>query len=1108
MGQELTSTEVTPRELLRHRQETWAQRFAGVSLVAEAIAAKEIHEQALDVLAEAYRRTSDSGGRRQLLRNWPAVHVMTTVGVAAESYAGGTFWPQLSERVRVKNGQQFQKEWGGAFLTNLAALGLPTFDDSEGLLYVGPILMHSGVPTYCLHDYFRLLTEQRRAVPGLEPERFVAWAAGRALEGRLYNVDKPVERFLRYGGEYAIDVTDRVMELLDTISSGGTGHDVPLPDRFRRAALQMRNAKALDQVPSRRERGHLDATTNQPPQLKLDPHGRGPLLWLPPIENDGESATWAVTIGTYTAQVRTQSLWPGEPAPEMEVPVVAPVRAASAALVGHEQFPTTIAVVDDNDPLLAFSEDGTLLPPGLPLRVATAWLLYPGAPDELVVEGHLAVVADGLLPPGWAGWNLQLVELSHVASLRSKQSERSRRVHGVASVRISPGDPVPGLKSRTGAPVFAALPQILVPDGFSEGTRWIVTVTDGDGNVLLDRQELRQSDDPSVVWGAIPRPLLGRYSIRVRGPWGRGSSREFFIAEGIHAQASPSWRRINESGLVPAVVHVSSPYGLDLSAQTVKLASNQTEARITARATGVDVPLLVRPPHMTLSYQSAEMATMPGIRSIPLHAEDLRETPGTLTLDLGDAAEPLLHVLDGSTEIQRLSPAGGGRRGVYRFDMRRLSDTLVAHPRLRVALDEGGRLAVANITPRTLFSGLELSGGTLRLGEAPNISGLVALAYLARAPWLGGVSIPVIEGVAELPVDLRNAGPLFVNVRIDDPWLPLPVPPWSSRGWIEVDQAGWYGGESEEGQLSKYLAGLGDFPADPVDLAWVWSIAARLPQLALGARFWDVADACARVLREDPAASMRALELAMIDHQRLPEVLVRSGLLASPTALAAARARVVWTQAAALPAALLTAPRLASEPTREAPELAEVRMVCGDVVQQLLQGLDPECAAGRFNEAADAYIALDPETREEFRRATGLVPKGLLHRDSRVEAAFHLLDRRGKASDWLSQTARPSLTLMLNLLERLGDSGGLALVRARMHPAPVHAWHLYPALSIGWAWIARRAARGGPEHRRFIDTQKRPWADLARIAPGLVTIDIIRAELLIAAQPSPGKEQT
>src|SRR5207342_131649 len=128
-------------------------------------------------------------------------------------------------------------------------------------------LLHCGVPAKCLGDYFRIVTEQRLKVPGLDAERFVTWAAVRAEAGRLFNVDMPVNRFLRFGGEFAVDVTDRVFELLDIVSAGGDGSDVLLPERFRLKALEMQQAGRIERVSSRGRR-----TAELYPHVVLDPY--------------------------------------------------------------------------------------------------------------------------------------------------------------------------------------------------------------------------------------------------------------------------------------------------------------------------------------------------------------------------------------------------------------------------------------------------------------------------------------------------------------------------------------------------------------------------------------------------------------------------------------------------------------------------------------------------------------------------------------------------------------------------------------------------------------------------------------------------------------------
>ena len=136
----------------------------------------------------AFCRQSGPRAHLKLLKRWPSVHVLATAGVAADHYASGTFWPKLVALLGVRGDQAFHREWGGAFLENLEHLGLPTFRDDgsdAGTKFVGRILMHSGMPTYCLADFYRLVTERRRRTPGLSPEEFVAWAGTRASVGQL-----------------------------------------------------------------------------------------------------------------------------------------------------------------------------------------------------------------------------------------------------------------------------------------------------------------------------------------------------------------------------------------------------------------------------------------------------------------------------------------------------------------------------------------------------------------------------------------------------------------------------------------------------------------------------------------------------------------------------------------------------------------------------------------------------------------------------------------------------------------------------------------------------------------------------------------------------------
>lgn len=174
--------------------------------------------------------------------------------------------------------------------------------------------------------------------------------------------------------------------------------------------------------------------------------------------------------------------------------------------------------------------------------------------------------------------------------------------------------------------------------------------------------------------------------------------------------------------------------------------------------------------------------------------------------------------------------------------------------------------------------------------------------------------------------------------------------------------------------------------------------------------------------------------------------------------------------------------------------------MCGDNIDSLLVGHDPDAALGKLDHFAGTYLRLEPDARNEVKRAVNLVPKGLLDGDSRTKAAFQLLDRAHQANDTLRNRAEDALREVRSLLSDLRDEDGSGAVAVRQHPSSNRGVYAYSALSIAFAWVARRAARGCGTSQMWIRRNNRLWKQLARIAPDLVAIDLIRAEFLLAAR--------
>ncbi|BBY36830.1 hypothetical protein MMAN_09640 [Mycobacterium mantenii] len=1086
---------VSRRELLDIRERSWRPRADAASLAAETLDEIPVarREQALAALGWVCEQVGPGPECERYLRRWPAVHVLATAGVAAEHYEKGTFWPKLIDVINISPDPGFQRVWGEAFLDNLQTLKMPTFDSDEdaGSRYVGRILLHSGMPTYCLDDFFRILSWKRSRTPGLTPEDFVSWAAAKAASSGFSSLDMPVQRFLRYADEFAVDVVDRSFDLLDAVSAGASAEDVLLPERFWAVARKLHVQNKIDLVA---DRGSVDGqSVVLRPRLVLDPYGQGLLLRLPPVGDapDGR-AVWVVTLDDEIQRVATESLWPGstEPAPQTDVAVSRPVRAASVALADREHLQFPMFVVDDNDPLLVFGDDCEVIAAGLPLPAEKVWMLFPGDPDSLRVSGSINVVAECALPPRWSGYCLLQVDLSEATAISVGNSRRTVRLFQAA--RIETAAPVQGVRTTSGLPVLAALPRVVLPDNMLNAD-WDITVQDSAGAVI-SRERITGSGDVETIWKGVPRPLVGTFSIRVRGPWGRGATRSFTLVEGLSLSFTPAWRRFVAIGLQPCVVKVRASDGIRLPRDQIEFSERDREQRLRISTPSESRTLIVSPPHMTVAYQASDSAISPSVRPLPMYREDVRDCPGELILDVGAAAEPLLHVMVNNRIVQTVA-SKGGRAGVYRFNLAEIVDTLRGQAQVALTLSPDGELVIATVRPRSLFSSIYLEGGELRLVDCVDVDGLTAYVFPTRAPWRDPTSIPVIDGRAALPDSLVDAGPLRVVARIDDPWVPLPAPEWPQAGTSTLIEAdGWVDqGDPEEIAVSAFLAGQAELPEGIEDFARLWTARSLLSGLWLGPRNSLVAKEIDARIYASPAPALLALSGSEIPANAVPALMIRSGLAWANLADAHESSAPPWTLRGALPAALLSA----ADSQWSEEEIEAAIGICGDAVGGILDGHDPYPTAGRLDESAE-LLDREPAVREQLIRAAGLVPQGLLSADSRVLAAMEFVgQRRDTRIEWLMKHARSVLNEAERLVRIIGDPATQTVFDARCHHSATGGWRVVPAISMALALAARHASRGHEAALSWVIREKRPWEALAEVAPQLVTIDMIIAELVV-----------
>src|SRR6266487_6628172 len=306
---------------------------------------------------------------------------------------------------------------------------MATFPDMP-LRYLGPILMHAGIPAYCLGDYFRLLLERRHRDPGMEADSFLAWATSPGRESRLLELDVPARRFLVQGEEYAHDVVDRSLDLLERLSEPDPDlAGIRLPAYVIEAARAELSAGRLDLSATRHSTGPSRERQSRP-RIGLDPFGEGIRVILPAVGDAPDGvALWRVTADGTPDTVQSRALWVGtaEAAPETTYPLSRPVRTVLASLAGRDLV-AELQVVEPTDPILFFAEDGRRLPASQSLPRGQVWILHP-ADREVAITGDVGEITETAVPFGWDGWRMRLVSLDNVQAV-SLEGDRSHVVHG------------------------------------------------------------------------------------------------------------------------------------------------------------------------------------------------------------------------------------------------------------------------------------------------------------------------------------------------------------------------------------------------------------------------------------------------------------------------------------------------------------------------------------------------------------------------------------------------------------------------------------------------------------------------------------------------------
>ncbi len=983
-----------------------------------------------------------------VIREYPALTLAVLVGHAAIGYEQNRYWDDFFEILGLERTQSLEQEFRKWLRRLISRFGLRDFPELEHD-YVQLMALHAAFPVYCMADVVRILEERLSAGTEVSGAAVIEWLRQPGKKHRMGALDVPVRNFIRYGGDLAIDLLDRIIDFIAftvhdkdwsssdiDLDTSTTGLPTVLLERLVELLEEQpfgRGSRAP--APPRRRR--------RKPGIVLSPLDRQVLVQVPYPDVDPGSP-WRVSFDGITREVLAEPGWGitgKDEHPPTPVPVPSAVREILLQHPGSGET-ASIDVVDKSDPLLLFDLDGKRLSRRSILPRDLVYALHPG--NARVVEHGTrepieTVTASGAESSvtGWQGWVLSELDLSgarSIALLRDAGAlSEARTVRDAAAPVFEDGEPITGIETLNGLTVFGTRPTITIPErtGTSDIV-WTVRVKRPNSMSWLLQNDYESEDEDTLVdpFADWEDAVLGQFEIQVTGPVGSDLRHQTFVAEGISVDFSVPVRSHVSGGLKPTTATIESEWDLVVDTPRIEFGASDREKMISIRRSSHAYRLRVVPPYVRVRSdvrgQPAQWRVNAGVlvpaeldedRIIGLHADgvesavfEARRRDGTLLKDVTPATPHYQYFESSSRVFYDVIRNEGPCQIVAQLD------------------DENGdttTVVICHVRPAALCSRVTLDGGDLVLHDPADEEDLAVNIWARTAPWRPVLTVPVENGRARMSAEYLGAGSLLVDVFVDDPWVTITPPAWPGETALSVDQPGWmHDDDRGRNALSRFLAGEGLAPSDAIDMPEVWSALAVLPQDSEDVQTQRLRSALSRLLKDNPRASLEAMGNSTVGASDMVSLLIRTGLVYKDF-----RAEFTlndlhpdpWVgcmiEIADLPSLWARKHEVAAERLATLDYLADKG---GDVLIDLLRvGKSHDAYAAVFESGTLRLDAMPTPAVERIIEESRLVPGALLDVDTRMAGAITAFQQRHRwTTDGWSQSFGSATLRALDTIKR------------------------------------------------------------------------------------------
>ncbi|MBA2670377.1 MAG: hypothetical protein H0U67_08415, partial [Gemmatimonadetes bacterium] len=762
-------------------------------LVCELSFDEHLRERLLEAMTDL--RDAGLAGNGSTLRTfYPATTAAYLVVEGVFRFEAGNYWGNLE--VSGLNPLVL----GPTFEAAIRRLRLETFEQitqDGGLRFLAPILAHGGIPKYCLGDFFRVLLEELRR-GGIDAADVLSrW---RASPARLAGVDKPVGRFLLYGGAVSADLLQRCIEMVRECPPGTEQIDSA---RFGLPDYVCAGYGGFDDQQKRIATAGLRSVVPRPYVL-IDPYSAtGPMLLLPAAAREVAGGYWTVVAGETGARYRVTSEDRLVPLP----PVLAwAVELYSSSGERVRSFP--LGGLSGSGTLFFYCDDGRLVSDLSRLRSASVWLLSRcgevGQPHNGISGKSLIPTEQApLLAGAWSGFCFAAYDLTDVPRLRIGEPNADEmlwvRVRREEIVLVD--EPVAGVRSDPeGLPVYAEIPRLRI-SGLGQGeanARWSAQIECNGESVSFNGPELAGYGE-NVLKQALARGIPTEIRVRVLGSLGSDFRAHFIVIPGLEIKrpqslilpdSPPQTVTVRAGTLGPARLAV--PEGADSVAYEVP----SDDGRVFSLR--IMVPRL-QWAAITEGLKHGELGQAPVRLSAQALADD--ET-ALLVVRTRRPGTPLsLRLCDGALTLQEETAYAAGEEGRWTFDLRRFGDTVrvAEKPTLLLRLQVDWR----EVHLGEVRSDLEVFDLESTCYTAPGITCIhlcfqqrrafrnrVARLWPLSEPWRPPVEEPIPDDVCDVilrgPADLIPPGLYVAEITVDDGWIQLARPDRLAPATLEL----------------------------------------------------------------------------------------------------------------------------------------------------------------------------------------------------------------------------------------------------------------------------------------------------------------------------------